>query len=122
MAVIVAHAAMTYGAPGSWAYEEPSLSRPVEFGLSIAIALRAMFGLGSFYLIAGALTPGPLACSGSAGMLSNRVVRLGVPRTIYVVVVWPVLQWVISRAIGPSTVTGKWAYPAGRIEVTDPRP
>jgi hypothetical protein len=24
--------------------------------------------------------------------------------------------------VGPSTVTGKWTYPAGRIEVTDPRP
>ncbi len=99
-AVIVAHAAMTYGAFGSWVYEEPSLSTPVEGGLSAAIVLGAMFGLGLFYLVAGMLTPGPLARRGPRGMLSSRVIRLGAPLLAYVVIVWPVLRWITDRATG----------------------
>lgn len=103
VAVIAAHAAMSYGALGSWIYEEPSLSEPVEFVLSLAVALGAMFGLGLFYLVAGVLTPGPLARRGSGPMLRNRLVRLGLPLLVYVVVVWPMLRWVVDRSTDGTT-------------------
>ncbi len=101
--VIVAHAAMTYGAVGSWVYEDPGLSKPLELGLNVAIVLGAMFGLGLFYLIAGLLTPGPLARRGAAGMVRNRLVRLGVPLLVYIVVVWPLLRWLAERATGDTS-------------------
>lgn len=99
-AVIVAHAGMTYGAAGSWVYEEPSLSDPVQVTLDVVIVLGVLFGLGLFFLMAGMLTPGPLQRQGPRRFLVSRTWRLGLPVVAYAVVVWPVLRWMSERAEG----------------------
>ena len=98
--VIVAHAAMTYGAAGTWVYEEPSLSDVAAGVLGFLVGVGVMFGLGLFFLIAGMLTTGPLIRRGPRGFLASRVWRLGVPLAAYALVVWPVLQWLTDRAEG----------------------
>jgi hypothetical protein len=99
-AVIVAHAGMTYGAAGSWVYEEPSLSDPVQVVLDALIVVGVLFGLGLFFLMAGMLTPGPLQRQGPRRFLLSRTWRLGPPVVAYAVVVWPVLRWISERAQG----------------------
>ena len=59
--VIVAHAAMSYGAAGTWIYEDDSLSPPTELVLSVLVGGGVMFVLGLFFLMAGMLTTGPLS-------------------------------------------------------------
>ena len=98
--VIVAHAAMTYGAVGTWVYEEPSLSNVAEGVLGALVGVGVMFGLGLFFLIAGMLTTGPLIRRGPRRFLASRVWRLGVPLVMYALVVWPVLRWLADRAEG----------------------
>lgn len=98
--VIVAHAAMSYGAAGTWIYEEDSLSGPVRTGLSALVGGGVMFVLGLFFLIAGVLTSGPLHRRGPGVFLLSRLGRLGIPVVAYAVVVWPVLQWWIDEVRG----------------------
>jgi hypothetical protein len=99
-AVITAHAAMSYGAAGTWIYEEDSLSTPVATVLSVLVGGGVMFVLGVFFLIAGMLTSGPLRRRGPARFLVSRLGRLGLPVLAYALVVWPVLQWWIDRVRG----------------------
>ena len=98
--VIVAHAAMSYGAAGTWIYEEDSLSGPVATALSVLVGGGVMFVLGLFFLMAGLLTSGPLHRRGPRRFLASRVWRLGVPVVAYALVVWPMLQWWIDEVRG----------------------
>ena len=59
--VTAAHAAMTYGAVGTWVYEESSLSDVAAGILGALVGVGAMFGLGLFSVMAGLLTTGPLS-------------------------------------------------------------
>lgn len=106
--VIVAHAAMSYGAAGTWLYEEDSLSGGSELLLSVAVGGGVMFVLGLFFLIAGLLTTGPLVRRGPRRFLVSRLLRLGVPVLAYALVVWPVLQWLVDVVEGDAP--GLWAF------------
>ena len=98
--VIAAHAAMTYGAVGTWVYEESSLSDVAAGILGVLVGVGVMFGLGLFFLVAGLLTTGPLTRRGPRRYLVSRLWRLGVPLVAYAVIVWPVLRWLIDRVEG----------------------
>jgi len=94
--VIVAHAAMSYGAAGTWLYEEDSLSHAMALVLSVLVGGGVMFVLGLFFLMSGMLTTGPLQRRGSRRFLVSRLVRLGIPVLAYALVVWPTLQWLVD--------------------------
>lgn len=99
VAVIIAHAAMTYGAVGTWIYEEDALSDVLGAALGALIVGGALFALGLFFLIAGMLTTRSLLRVGPARFLRSRVVRLGIPVVVYALVVWPALHWVIDIVV-----------------------
>jgi glucans biosynthesis protein C len=102
--VIVAHAAMSYGAAGTWLYEEDTLSEPTALILSALVGGGVMFVLGLFFLMSGLLTTGPLQRRGPRRFLVSRLWRLGVPVLAYALFVWPMLQWLIEAAASePST-------------------
>ncbi len=98
--VIAAHAAMTYGAVGTWVYEESSLSDVTGAVLSGFVGLGVMFGLGLFFLMGGMLTTAPLRQRGPRRFLVSRIGRLGLPLLAYATIVWPVLRWLSDRAEG----------------------
>lgn len=95
--VITAHAAMSYGAAGTWLYEEDSLSDVTALVLSILVGGGVMFVLGLFFLMSGMLTTGPLRRRGPRRFLVSRLGRLGVPVLAYALVVWPMLQWLVDK-------------------------
>jgi hypothetical protein len=86
--VITAHAAITYGAEGSWFYTEDGPE-----WLTVPLALGAIFGMGLFFFIAGALTPASIARKGVWRFLADRWVRLGIPFAVFVLLVVPAVQW-----------------------------
>lgn len=98
--VIVAHAAMSYGAVGTWVYEEPSLSDVASGILGALVGVGVMFGLGLFFLMGGMLATAPLQRRGPLGFLRSRLRRLGVPLAAYALVVWPALRWLVDRVHG----------------------
>lgn len=115
--VIAAHAAMTYGAVGTWVYEEDTLTDPGRALLGALVAVGVMFGLGLFFLVAGLLTSGPLDRDGSRRYLSARAWRLGLPLVAYVLLVWPLLQWWVDRVTDGDRRTF-WRYWLDRFSGT----
>jgi hypothetical protein len=90
--IIIGHAFITYGDVGSWAYQEPSMNEPFRILAGLVVALGSLFAMGVFFLIAGLLTPGPLRRKGSRGFLRDRLLRLGLPFLVFLVV-YPIVDW-----------------------------
>jgi glucans biosynthesis protein C len=86
--VITGHAAITYGAEGSWFYTEHGPE-----ALTVPLALGAIWGMGLFFFLAGAFTPASVARKGAARFLADRWLRLGVPFAVFVALVVPAVQW-----------------------------
>lgn len=106
--VITAHAAMSYGATGTWVYEEDTLSAASSTVLSVLVGGGVLFVLGLFFLMSGMLTTGPLQRRGPRRFLVSRLVRLGIPVLAYALVVWPMLQWLIDAVQDEATTP--WAF------------
>lgn len=98
--VIVSHTATAYGAIGAWFYVEPTLSSLTKAIFSVPSVVGDMFALGTFMFIAGLLTPTSLARKGSATFLRDRLLRLGVPVLVTVVLITPFVVWMIVAATG----------------------
>ena len=77
--VIVGHVLITYADVGTWAYRETSVNDAFLIPAALIVALGSLFAMGVFFLIAGLMTPGPLARKGPGGFLRDRSLRLGVP-------------------------------------------
>jgi len=103
--VILGHAAMTYGAAGTWIFEAPNyggatLSEPLKALASVAIALGVLFAMGLFLYVAGLFTPGGLRRKGPGAFAFGRVIRLGIPLAAYALVVMPMLGVLIEGTVG----------------------
>lgn len=81
--VIVHHTAITYGGSGDWYYREADAPEWLQRLLSILTATNQSFFMGFFFLLAGYLTPGPLARKGETAYLGERLWRLGFPILIF---------------------------------------
>ncbi len=124
--VIVAHAAMTYGAAGTWILEvgdsgQPTVKGVPEALLSVSIGLGALFALGLLLLVAGMLTPASVRRKGSGAFALDRLVRLGAPLAAYIVVVWPLLGMLIDHTVGDDR-GALWSSYTDRLDVLDSGP
>jgi peptidoglycan/LPS O-acetylase OafA/YrhL len=89
--VVFHHAAITYGAVGLWFYKEIEPSRTLSsFILMLFCSYNQAFGMGLFFLIAGSLTPGAIARHGAQGFLRERLLRLGAPLLVFILVLGPI--------------------------------
>jgi peptidoglycan/LPS O-acetylase OafA/YrhL len=99
--VVFHHAAITYGAMGSWFYKEIEPSNtPASLILTLFVAYNQAFFMGLFFLIAGSLTPGAIARHGAAGFLRERLVRLGAPLLVFVLTLGPITVALAETARG----------------------
>lgn len=95
--VVLHHAAITYGARGSWFYHaaaEPNAA------LTAFAALNQAFFMGAFFLLAGLLAPRSLARKGGRAFLADRAVRLGLPVLAFGFVLGPLT---VSLATAPAS-------------------
>lgn len=96
--VITMHAAITYGFSGSWYLESyDELPGAVLGPLTVLMAIGATFGLGLFFLIAGALTGPSLDRCGAARFARERLLRLGIPIVAYTLLLSPLLKYAEHR-------------------------
>ena len=84
--VVVHHAAITYSTIPRWYYEEPVTDSSATL-LDILVVLNQSFFMGAFFLISGFFVPGALDRRGARGFIGERLLRLGVPLLIWVLVV-----------------------------------
>lgn len=78
--VILHHAAITYGASGSWFFKATSAT---SLPLTYLAAVNQAFFMGLFFMVSGLLAPGSLARKGSRAFLADRALRLGVPVLVF---------------------------------------
>ncbi len=118
--VVVAHAGMTYGFFGQFAYREEPL-HPLPGAIGSAFGVLTALGMGLLFLIAGMFTPAAVARGGASRYLADRLARLGLPLAGYVVVVMPVLNFLGRWAAGSSPAAAA-TYAAGRLAWLDAGP
>ena len=118
--VIVAHAAMTYGLLGSWAYREQPF-HPLPAGYSSGFALLATLGLGLLFLVAGMFTRAAVDRGGRSEYVADRLRRLGIPLVAYLVLVMPALNF-LGRWVAGSSAASAAGYAIARLVRLDVGP
>jgi len=97
--VILTHLAITYGAFGSWYYHEVSGVSVSAALLTLLTSLFQCFFMGFFFMIAAYFVPSSLERKGTGRFVHDRLVRLGVPLVIWVLVISPIFGYLVARAI-----------------------
>ena len=97
MLVLFHHAAITYGGSGDWYYKEVGAGQDL---LGLFAAFNQAFFMGLFFLLAGYFTPGAVKRRGAAAYLRERALRLGLPLTVYFLLLSPVTQALAATARG----------------------
>ena len=89
--VVIHHSAATYSdIPGAWYYSEQGSDSSAGFLFGLLMINQAFF-MGAFFLIAGFFVPGSFDRKGGRRFLRERLLRLGVPLLIFLVLLRPLV-------------------------------
>ncbi|MFI7415990.1 acyltransferase family protein [Nonomuraea sp. NPDC049684] len=88
--VVAHHVAVTYGDIPLWYYTEPAAD-PSGTALDILVVFNQAFFMGFFFLISGFFTPGSHDRKGGRAFVRDRLVRLGVPLLVFLLLLRPLL-------------------------------
>jgi glucans biosynthesis protein C len=97
--VVLVHACVTYSGSGSWFYVEPStqdVASTLVFGIYQSFAQAFFMGL--LFFLAGTLVPAAYDRKGFPRFVADRVVRLGVPSLLFMLILAPLTS--IIRSVG----------------------
>ncbi len=103
--VLVQHLTITYGATGSWYFRDPVSDTFTGTFLLLWSAPAMAAGMGLFFLIAGYFTPGSYDRKGVRAFLRDRLVRLGIPLVVWVLLCDPLVDYVGNGLPG-----SYWSY------------
>ena len=108
--IIALHAVLGYvGLFEAWTYagvRETTLDPVVEMVLLVVLSPFGFFLIALLFLVAGLLTPGSHDHKGGRRFVEDRLLRLGVPFAIYVLLVQPTLVYLLEHRFGDAT--GSW--------------
>jgi Acyltransferase family len=106
-AIIALHAILGYAATiDVWPYasvREVTLWPPVEAVLFVVVGPFAFFMIALLFLVAGLLTRPSLERKGTGAYILDRLLRLGVPFAVYVLLMAPALSYALEHPLGLST-------------------
>lgn len=89
--VVLHHLAVIYGASALFYYLEPPKNDPLASLVLLAFVLmNQAYFMGFFFLISGYFTPGSFDHKGSASFLKDRLLRLGIPLVVFMLVLGPI--------------------------------
>lgn len=95
--VILHHIAVGYGGSGGWAVYEADFY-PID-GLTRIVftlfnAINQAYFMAFFFLLAGYFTPRSYEKKGGKAFLKDRLIRLGIPLIVYVVIISPLVAFI----------------------------
>lgn len=103
-AIIASHGVVGYSSfEGAWAYQpvrEVALAEATELVVGTLLLPALLFVMGVFFLVSGLVVPGSVDRRGAGGFARERLLRLGVPYAVWVLLVWPAVVWAPRRAAG----------------------
>ena len=95
--VVLHHLSITYGAPGSWYYNESSPQGLLILPLAMFVATNQAFFMGLFFLISAYFTEKSLSRKSTGTFLAERLLRLGIPLIVYFFVISPLTVYYLMR-------------------------
>jgi len=99
--VILHHTAITYGASGSWFYNELHVSGQLpSILLTLFVATNQAYFMGFFFLLAGYFTPGSLERKGYGQFIRDRFMRLGIPLLAFIFILGPLTVAMVATHEG----------------------
>ena len=99
--VLLVHMAITYGSPlGSWYYQEGVLGMPTAAVYVVFLGLCQAFFMGLLFLLSGYFTAPAYDKKGGHNFLKDRLIRLGVPMVIFIGLVEPAVDYVVTQVNG----------------------
>jgi len=94
--VVFHHAAQPYGPGGAW-YIPSEPSGFIDYiVLAIFMAVNSSFFMGLYFMISAYFVPSSLERKGAARFMKDRLVKLGVPILIFMIVVFPVMGYLLE--------------------------
>jgi len=112
-AIIAIHAVMSYSSMEVWSYtelRETTLTTVVEAVTAVVVAPFGFFVIAVLFLAAGLLTPPSLERKGTARFVRDRLLHLGVPFVVYVLVVQPTVMYAVDHPFGDATRSFWYEY------------
>ena len=99
--VILHHTAITYGASGSWFYNELHVSgQASSILLTLFCATNQAYFMGFFFLLAGYFTPASLERKGYGQFIGDRFTRLGLPLLAFIFILGPLTVAMVATHDG----------------------
>jgi glucan biosynthesis protein C len=102
--VVGVHAAITYGAEGSWFFDDPQQDFPTSVALSFFNIYCQSFFMGLFFFISGLFTPRSIERKGPARFVLDRLVRLGIPLAVFFFLINPLTEYAGYRSDYPAGI------------------
>jgi len=103
--IILHHLAITYGAPGTWYYQEGQPGMISILFYAIFTGINQAFIMGFFFMISGYFTPSSYDRKGAWPFFKARLMRLGIPLLFYVIVIDPLIVYTRAAVIQGFTGT-----------------
>jgi len=94
--VVFHHSAQPYGPGGGWwIRSEPSMIIDYLI-LAIFLAVNSSFFMGLYFMISAYFVPSSLERKGAARFMKGRLVKLGVPILVFMIIVFPVMGYILE--------------------------
>lgn len=103
--VILHHACVTYGGPGSWYYSEKTESAGAIIPMTIFVSTNQAFFMGFFFFLSALFVPSSLDKKGSAVFVKDRLLRFGIPLLFYSFVLSPFMNYLVYYYGGNHHIT-----------------
>ena len=95
--VVLHHTFITYGAPGSWYYQQKTHLLGALFPMTVFVATNQSFFMGFFFFLSALFIAPSYQKKGTAKFLADRLKRLGIPLAFYSLVLSPVLNYIVEH-------------------------
>ena len=97
--VVLLHFNITYGAPGSWYYNESQAGFPEIIPMSMFNATNQAFFMGMFFFISSFFIIPSLNRKGTGKFVKDRLVRLGIPLLFFYFILCPLTVFIHNHYI-----------------------
>ncbi|MFW9899821.1 MAG: acyltransferase family protein [Candidatus Thorarchaeota archaeon] len=101
--VILHHAAIAYGGSGGWVIREMASDPISPIIFTLFNAINQSFFMSAFFLLAGYFTPRSYEEKGALKYLKDRLIRLGIPLVILIIIIRPINLYILLNFAVDST-------------------
>jgi hypothetical protein len=95
--VVLHHSFITYGAPGSWYFQQKTTHIWALFPMTIFVATNQSFFMGFFFFLSALFLRQSYQKKGAGWFAADRLKRLGIPLAFYSFILSPILNYTVEH-------------------------